>query len=205
MPAQPHDDLELLAPSSLSLVYPQRHTLKRGRNSAACPWIIMMDVQNRRMTTRGDRIETVGDAHASAISWNKRMSFEFSQMDFRCSAVTRAKAVLNIMRALPRLSKASVLFVSWFAVLASSESRFSSVFFLSLGLSSAQSGLMYVNVTDAVIESLLITGIVLAVRPFVALLAVPLWSQCVFRIPCGMCGQIHLQAPMQIRAAREIL
>lgn len=64
---------------------------------------------------------------------------------------------------------------------------------------------MYVNVTDAVIESLLITGIVLAVRPFVALLAVPLWSQCVFRIPCGMCGQIHLQAPMQIRAAREIL
>ncbi len=60
---------------------------------------------------------------------------------------------------------------------------------------------MYVNVTDAVVEKLLITGIVLAVRPFVALFATPLWSKCVFRIPCGMRGQIPLQAPMQTRAA----
>jgi hypothetical protein len=44
------------------------------------------------------------------------------------------------MRDLPRFTRASVLFVSWFAVLASCESRFTSVFFLSLGLSSSQSG-----------------------------------------------------------------
>jgi hypothetical protein len=85
-------------------------------------------------------------------------------------------------------SRASVLFVSWFAVLASCESRFSSVFFLSTGLSSSQAGQMNVderkpcscwcnlhnmNVFDVVS---LVAGIVLAVRPFVALVATPLWS-----------------------------
>ena len=82
------------------------------------------------------------------------------------------------MLLLPRFSRASILFVSWFAVLASCESRFSSVFFLSMGLTSSQAGAMNENATNLIVQNvvLLVLGIVLAVRPFVALVATPLWS-----------------------------
>ena len=89
------------------------------------------------------------------------------------------------MRKLPRFSRASVLFVSWFAVLASCESRFSSVFFLSLGLSSSQSGLACSCVITVIIH-VLILGIVLAVRPFISLFATPLWSAFIFSDSFGM-------------------
>jgi hypothetical protein len=82
------------------------------------------------------------------------------------------------MLLLPRFSRASILFVSWFAVLASCESRFSSVFFLSMGLTSSQAGAMNEHATNLIVQYvvLLVLGIVLAVRPFIALVATPLWS-----------------------------
>jgi hypothetical protein len=105
---------------------------------------------------------------------------------------------------MPRFSRASVLFVSWFAVLASCESRFSSIFFLSMGLTSSQAGAMNECATNFVVQCVvsLVIGIVLAVRPFVALIATPLWSAPYLRFPFA-CGDSVLKVLLRTRVANE--